>query len=170
MNNHKNRKMATKMNTVRFMALPTEIAEALQSGQSDANGQTPERHVSDGDGVPCRHCLAQVAKDEPYLILGYRPFPKPQPYAECGPIFLHAESCPRYAETSEIPPMFLAWDRLLIRGYNRQNRIVYGTGELVNTATLVDAAQKMFAREEVADIHVRSATNNCYQCRIERGR
>lgn len=158
------------MNTVRFIALPTTIVEALQSGQPDANGQPPECHISDGDGVPCRHCLAQVAKDEPYLILNYRPFPAPQPYAESGPIFLHANSCTRYAETSAVPSMLLAWDRLLIRGYNSENRIVYGTGEVVNTADMAAAAETMFERAEVAYIHVRSATNNCYQCRIERAK
>ena len=51
----------------------------------DANG-LPERHVSEGTG-PCRHCLGEIAGSAPYLILAHRPFPKPQPYAEVGPIF-----------------------------------------------------------------------------------
>ena len=62
------------MSSVRFVSLPTEIARAYQSGALDANGQQPERHISDGDGVPCRHCQRDVAAGEAYLILAYRPF------------------------------------------------------------------------------------------------
>lgn len=67
------------MTTILFNAMPTEIARAYQSGALDANGQLPERYISDGDGVPCRHCLQDVAAGEPYLILAYRPFPKCSP-------------------------------------------------------------------------------------------
>src|SRR5690349_14713046 len=76
------------MQVVRFVAMPTEVARAFQQGAPDANGQPPERHLSDGDGVPCRHCLTTVAAGDPYLLLAYRPFSTLQPYAECGPIFL----------------------------------------------------------------------------------
>ncbi|MEZ4708334.1 MAG: DUF1203 domain-containing protein [Caldilineaceae bacterium] len=157
------------MDTIRFVAMPTAVVEALQSGQPDANGQTPERHISEGDGVPCRHCLTDVAKGEPYLILHHRPFPAPQPYAESGPIFLHAAGCPRYAETAATPPIFLCREDVLLRGYNSEHRIVYGTGQVARTADIANAAQQIFERPEVAYIHARSTTNNCYQCRIERG-
>ena len=64
---------------IRFVALPTEEVIALQSGGLDAHGQRPERQISDGEGVPCRHCLTRVAMGEPYLVLAYRPFPSDQP-------------------------------------------------------------------------------------------
>ena len=73
---------------LRYVALPTEDVRALQRGGPDAYGMVPERRVSDGDGVPCRHCLKNVAAGKDYLILAYRPFPELQPYAETGPIFL----------------------------------------------------------------------------------
>ena len=81
--------------TIRFNALPTDSVRALQCDGADAYGLVPERKVSDGDGVPCRHCLEGVAAGEDYLILAYRPFPALQPYAETGPIFLHARECER---------------------------------------------------------------------------
>jgi hypothetical protein len=156
------------MKTPRFVALPTQAVLALQAGGSDANGQIPERRISNGSGVPCRHCLAQVAKGEAYLVLAYRPFPALQPYAELGPIFLHAERCPRYAPETSVPPMFLASPRLLIRGYGSDDRIVYGTGQIVVTTELAQAAGELLQRPEIAYVHARSASNNCYQCRIER--
>jgi hypothetical protein len=155
------------MNSLRFIALPTQTVSALQNGRADANHQPPERRISDGDGVPCRHCLTDVAEGEPYLILAYRPFPEPQPYAEVGPIFLHAEPCRRYAETAEMPPMLARRDRFIIRGYNEQDRIIYGTGQVVDVQDLIEAAAGLLEQPEVRYLHVRSATNNCYQCRIE---
>ena len=155
------------MHSIHVVAMPTATARSFQNGGLDANGQLPERQLSDGEGVPCRHCLQIVAKDEPYLILAYRPFPDPQPYAETGPIFLHAEPCERYTETAALPPIILKCKEMLIRGYSEQNRIVYGTGRVVPTSQLVTAAEELFQRPDVAYIHVRSASNNCYQCRID---
>jgi len=157
------------MNSVRFVALPTEIARAYQAGAPDANGQKPERHISDGDGVPCRHCQLDVAAGEAYLILAYRPFDAAQPYAEVGPIFLHAEPCERYPVTGETPAMFLQRERYLLKGYHPNDRIFYGTGRIVPSADVAAAAAEILARPGVAYVHVRSALNNCYQCRIERG-
>ncbi len=154
--------------SIRFVPLETSIVRALQEGHSDANGQTPERQISTGSGVPCRHCLDQVKEGEPYLILAHRPFPEPQPYAELGPIFLHADACARYQASEKLPPM-LASPQYLIRGYSAGHRIVYGSGRIVPTATIPDAATDMLRDERISYIHVRSASNNCYQCRIDRG-
>src|SRR5690242_2838208 len=121
--------------TIRFTALPTDKVRALQQGAPDAYGFVPERRVSDGDGVPCRHCLKGVAAGEEYLILAYRPFPALQPYAETGPIFLHAKECPRAAESDAWPEMLTSPD-YIVRGYGADDRIVYGTGAVVPTAQL----------------------------------
>jgi Protein of unknown function (DUF1203) len=156
------------MNNLYFSAMPTEFARAYQNGGLDANGQLPERQISDGDGIPCRHCLQDVVDGDPYLILAHRPFTEVQPYAELGPIFLHAEGCERYPESADVPVVVANSQRMLIRGYNTRNRIVYGTGQVVPVETITAAAGKLFERPEIAYIHVRSASNNCYSCRIDR--
>jgi hypothetical protein len=153
--------------TIRFTALPTENVRALQHGAPDAYGFTPERKVSDGDGVPCRHCLRNVAAGEEYLILAYRPFPALQPYAETGPIFLHARECERADEGEELPQILTSPD-YIVRGYSADDRIVYGTGAVVPTAEVPARAEALLKRPDIAYVHMRSARNNCYQCRIER--
>jgi hypothetical protein len=67
---------------IAFISMPTEQARAFQAGAPDANGQPPERHISDGDGLPCRHCQQDIGPGEPYLILALRPFPAPQNYGD----------------------------------------------------------------------------------------
>lgn len=156
------------MSKLRFVAMPSETARAFQAGAKDANGQIPEQHVAKGAGNPCRHCLAEIAEGVPFLIFAYRPFPTPQPYAEVGPVFLHAAACQRHPESAEPPAMLLGWERLLLRGYGSDDRIVYGTGQVVPTSELAAAAGTLLDRPDIAYIHVRSAANNCYQCRIER--
>ena len=155
--------------SIRIVALETELVKRLQNGGLDANGHKPERHISPGGGMmPCRHCLTDIREGGPYLILAHRPFPEAQPYAEQGPIFLHAESCPRHADSEDVPAMFLGRAGYLIRGYGADDRIVYGTGQIVAPAAIAEAAGEMFGNARVAYIHVRSASNNCYQARIDR--
>lgn len=153
--------------SIRFVALESEIVDGYRAGDPDANGQKPERHIAPQDGLPCRHCLRPIKKGEPFLIVGHRPFPAPQPYAEVGPIFLHAGDCER-GGGGEIPE-FLASPNYIVRGYGKNDRIVYGTGEVVGTDMIPAAASKLFERSDVAYVHVRSATNNFYHCRVERG-
>ncbi len=153
---------------IKYLAMPTEIARAFQTGAADAYGRIPERQVSDGDGVPCRHCLQDVAAGEDYLILAYRPFSEPQPYAETGPIFLHAKPCARAEDSRTAPAMVLKRKAHLIKGYGADDRIVYGTGKIVPSSDLDAEAVAILTRDDVAYVHVRSSVNNCYTCRIER--
>jgi hypothetical protein len=157
------------MPTIRFVSVPTDVAGAFRAGAMDANGMSPERRVADGDVGPCRHCQRRIVAGEAYLTLAYRPFPVPQPYAECGPIFLHADACERYPEGPAMPQMFHVWKHALLRGYGDDDRIVYGTGIVVTPADVEATAEKILAEDRVRYVHMRSSTNNCYQLRIERG-
>lgn len=154
------------MSDIRFIPMPSPDAAAYRGSAPDAYGLSPERRISPG-GYPCRHCLGEIRQGEAYLTLAYRPFPTVQPYAETGPIFLHADACPRYAAEEILPPMLVSPD-YIVRGYGYDDRIVYGTGGVVPTESIVSRARALLADPDIAYLHVRSARNNCYQCRIER--
>jgi hypothetical protein len=149
-----------------FRPLPTGIVRALQAGGADANGQVPERHVSDGAGNPCRHCLKMIPEGAGMLVLAHRPFPAPQPYAEVGPIFLCADRCAP-GGGPDLPAMLDSAD-YIVRGYSAEHRIVYGTGGVVAASEIRARAGALIDDPRVAYVHVRSARNNCFQCRIER--
>ena len=66
-------------------------------------------------------------------------------------------------------PEILASPDYILRGYGADERIVYGTGGVVPTGWIVARAAELLAMAEVDFVHVRSARNNCFQVRIERG-
>lgn len=153
------------MTQIVFTAMSEQEAAAFRSGEADAYGNAPEKAVSPG-GMPCRHCLGEIGEGEGMLILAYRPFSALQPYAETGPIFLHADECQRYPETDALPPMLESPD-YIVRGYGENERIVYGTGAVTATDQIAARASELLKRDDVAYVHVRSARNNCFQCRID---
>ncbi len=149
-----------------FEAMDSATVAAFRAGGPDANGQPAERGaVSDGKGVPCRHCLHDTPAGEEYLILAHRPFPAPQPYAETGPIFLCAGDCARW-EGAGVPPILTTSADYLLKGYTSDHRIVYGTGRVVRREEVESYAAGLLADRRVAFVDVRSARNNCFQLRI----
>lgn len=152
--------------SIQFTPIPTDIVRAYQAGGPDANGQTPERQVAAGAGNPCRHCLKMIPEGETMLVLARRPFPMPQPYAELGPIFLCAAAC-EAGGGPNLPPILNA-PAYILRNYNADHRIIYGTGAVVPLIDIPAAAAARLAEPSVAYVHVRSASNNCYHLAIVR--
>lgn len=152
---------------IRFIALPTDTARALR-GRPDAYGNPPEPRVAaPGDTIPCRHCLRPVAPGRGYVVLAHRPFAGLNPYTETGPIFLCAEDCPRGGGTAL--PAVLSAPHYITRAYGRDERIRYGTGAVTPTPDIAARCAALLVAPETAFVHIRSATNNCFFCRVERG-
>lgn len=154
------------MPTIRFTPMPGSAADAFRAGGPDANGQRPERAISDGEGNPCRRCLREIPKGAPMLILAWRPFAALQPYAETGPVFLCADHCEPNGD-AVVPEILTTSPRYMLRGYGADERIVYGTGAVVPAGEIEATAARLLDRCDVAFVHVRSARNGCFQCRID---
>lgn len=153
--------------TVHFRAMPTALVTALRTGSPDAYGLAVERVTSDGGGNPCRHCLSDIPKGAEMLILSHRPFEGLHPYAETGPIFLCGE-CDRWPDGPALPPVIAHRREMLVKGYDANERIRYGTGQITATADIAAYCATLLNDSETATTHLRSATNNCYICRVDR--
>lgn len=149
-----------------IQGLPTQHAQRLWAGGPDANGQAALQRVAEGGANPCRHCLGLIADGEPKLVLSYRPFDAAQPYAESGPIFLHARPCTPY-RSDRLPAWFAYLDPALIRGYGHDDWIRYDTGAVVPGAELGARCLQILADPAVAYVHIRSKFG-CFQCRVDR--
>lgn len=151
-----------------FIPIPDAIAAHYRAGGADANGQKPERRISTGQGIPCRHSLRLLPKGMPYLIVGHRPFDGLNPYTETGPIFVAADPVARAAPSPELPETMYA-PAYIVRGYDADERILYDTGAVVPTPDIKARCAALLARQDVAFVHIRSAANNCFTVRVERG-
>lgn len=152
--------------TLRIQGISTDEVERIRRGGADANGQPALVRIAEGLANPCRHCLGLIAEGDDKLVLAYRPFDRPQPYAEIGPIFLHRGVCERY-DGDTVPAWFDFMDPAIVRGYDGDDWIRYDTGDVVRGPEIAAACRTILADETVAYVHVRSKYN-CFQCRIDR--
>jgi hypothetical protein len=140
-------------------------AAHFRSGGADSYGNTPEHRVSDGTGVPCRRCMRMVGRDEPYLVVAWRPFTRLHAYTETGPVFLHADTCSPEQTGSDGLPAFLASPDYILRGYDADERIVYGTGGVIARDAIAARIEELLGAPGVTAVHIRSSRNNCYHCK-----
>ena len=147
--------------------ISTDQVTRWRAGGVDAHGRPPIVHKAAGPVDPCRHCLGLIEIGDDELLLAYRPFEDPQPYAEVGPIFLHAGACRRY-ESVSLPGWFDFMDTALVRGYGFNHWIRYETGEALAGRELTRACERILADDTIAYVHVRSKFG-CFQCRVDRG-
>ena len=152
---------------MRFIPLEPSAVSDARRGLPDANGMPPERDVSDGPGHPCRCCLRNIDAGEAMLVLAARPFAALHPYAELGPIFLHADECAPWVDDG-LPPALTTSPDYLLKGYDASERIVYGTGGIVPAGDVAARAGALLADDRIAFVDVRSARNNCWQARAVR--
>ena len=153
--------------SIQFVGLPSAQVQKTRAAGRDVYGLPVERQVSGGDGYPCRHCLGETPRGDDYLILAWRPFEGLNAYTETGPIFLCAGDCTAATPSDKVPPI-LRSPTYLLRGYTADERILYGTGQVVETPRIAGHAKGLLTNPEIAFVDVRSASNNCFQCRVMR--
>lgn len=154
------------MSTLKVEGIPSQFVARIRAGAPDANGQPAQVQIAEGLGNPCRHCLELIKPGDELLILAYRPFPDPQPYAEVGPIFVHRRSCQRYS-ASALPAWFSHFQPAIYRGYDHRHWIRYETGGVAPGDKLDEICQQLLNDPRTEYVHIRSKFN-CFQCQVER--
>jgi Protein of unknown function (DUF1203) len=152
---------------IRVVAIPTEVAEDVRATMKAPRFGFPAHAELSTDAAPCRHCLRLIAAGEDRRILfTYDRFAGIESNPQPGPIYVHAESCPRYPESAGLPSELLSSPRTL-EAYARGRRLV--DQEYVTDGKFEPAIEKLFARPEVDYLQVHSTTAGCFTFRIERG-
>ena len=147
-----------------IIPLPTEVAETAR--QLAANGKSDHAimFADSPNGYPCRHCLRFARPGERMILFPYAAIPPGRPYSESGPIFVHAETCGRYAATREFPLDFRKGR--VMRAYNSKFDMI--DAEVVNGSEPETVIEKFFQNPETAFVDTRSVTHGCYTFRIQR--
>jgi len=161
--------MGTTTTVLRVDALPhADLARVRRRGVDDFGNPMVATVVDAGDagGTPLRCCLREAQVGERVALIAYQPATIGGPYAEVGPVFIHAEACAGYAAPDRYPDDFRR-RRQLLRAYG-------GDGVIVDAAIAEDGAAAeercaaFLARPEVAYIHSRNVLHGCYMFTVRR--
>ncbi len=148
--------------TIAYLPIPDAVAAEARRNMRDAFGHAlrVERNQA-----PCRSCLRIGTQPEDLILLSYQPLDDASPYAEVGPIFIHAHACAPYAQTGTFPADF-AERELVLRAYTRTGRIA---GAAVAAGVRApDVAARFLSDDDVAEVHVRHRSYTCFAFRIVR--
>jgi Protein of unknown function (DUF1203) len=154
------------MQKLKIVAMPTAVADAVRASmKSPLYGFPAHRETATGR-APCRHCLQLIRpQDEELILFTYDAFHGQGVWPSPGPVYIHAEACPRFAGNGSMPKEYHR-QPLTLEAFGR-NRERLGERRLEETdgqGTL----EEIFANAAVQYVHVRSTTAGCYLFRVER--
>ncbi len=133
----------------------------LWSAGVDHNGAAVDPFVDGEGGWPLRCCLTDSRPGDDLAIVGWSPFPWEGPFAERGPIVVHASPCPGPAG-SGVPPQFLERAQV-VRPYGTDRRIAYDHVRLVEAGGGLPGAIAAALSEPAIDfVHVRNVLAGCW--------
>ncbi|HEX4726071.1 MAG TPA: DUF1203 domain-containing protein [Pseudonocardiaceae bacterium] len=146
--------------TFRVEAIPATTLDRIRATGRDEAGNAPLARIDEDGGSPLRCCLRDAEPGERMLLIAYTPPGVAGPYAERGPVFVHAEPCAGYPAAHSYP-MALGHRTQIVRGYDHDGNMA--------TATIVadgDAAERelntILSRPEIRVAHVRNVAAGCY--------
>jgi len=151
---------------IRIVAIPTEVAEAVRATLRAPVYGFPAHAEVATDDAPCRHCLRTFAVGEDRRILfTYDRFAGVESYPQPGPVYVHADNCPRYSEDAGFPEELRGSPRT-VEAYARGRRLL--AQEYVADGKFEPVIEKLLAHSNVDYLQVNSTTAGCFTFRIER--
>ncbi len=143
---------------------PFEPLFALDDAQLRARGA--ERRIADEHpGFPCRVSLEDAQPGDELLLLSWQHQGADSPYRASGPIFVRRGARTARLAPGEVPP-YVTRRLISVRGYDAAHLIV--AAEVVEGSGAEAAIVAMFARADVAYIHLHNAKRGCFSCCVLR--
>jgi hypothetical protein len=151
------------MNSFRLVGLPFEPFSHLFALSDAELAACNARRVfaTTKPGYPCRVSLADADIGDELLLLPFEHQAASSPYRSSGPIFVRKAAVPGRLDAGVVPD-YVRTRLISVRAYDSAHLM---TDALVCDGTGAAAAiQAMFAREEVAYIHLHNANRGCFSC------
>ncbi len=151
---------------IRIVAIPTEVAEAVRATLRAPDYGFPAHAEVATDAAPCRHCLRTFAVGEDRRILfTYDRFAGVESLPQPGPVYVHADACPRYSEDAGFPQELRGSPRT-VEAYACGRRLL--AQEYVADGKFEPIIEDLFAISGVDYLQVNSTTAGCFTFRIAR--
>ena len=149
-----------------FEPIPEATLQELRATRIDEAGNHLTVQVDPNGGNPLRCCLRETTPGERVLLLAYTPLGTSGPYAERGPVFIHAEPCEGYLTPGQYPPS-LSHRQQVVRAYDAEGQIadgiLVGDGEHA-----MNVIRELFTLPNVAMVHLRNVGYGCYNFAVHR--
>lgn len=153
------------MQKVRIVAIATAIAEQVRTTlKAPVYGFPAHLEVAE-DSAPCRHCLRTIEAKDRRILFTYDRFTGKESLPQPGPVYIHAESCPRYPETGGFPEDLRDSPRT-IEAYAPGRKLK--AQEYVADGRYEPVIEKLLADRDVDYLQINSTTAGCFTFRIER--
>ncbi len=157
--------MCVSTPTFRVEAIPADVLGRIRARGVDDLGNKVTEMIDEVGGSPLRCCLRDAAPGERIAAIGYDPFPWHGPYAEVGPVFIHADSCAGHQRGRGYPAGFRRREQIF-RAYGLDRTIVEAV--IVDGANAETALATMLERPEIDFVHSRNVAYGCYMFTIRR--
>lgn len=144
---------------------PPDLERVRAQGHDDFDNPVEPFVVQQGGRPPLRCCLREGAPGERIALIAYRPSDRGGPYAEVGPVFIHAGRCDGYSDDAAYPEGFRHL-RQLFRAYGRDGRQVHN--QIVEPTEVDSVIAELLDRPEIGFIHSRNVLAGCYMFAINR--
>ncbi len=154
------------MSSFSVHALPGSYLDRMRAQGVDdfANPVVASRERA---GAPLRCCLREAVAGEAVALIAYQPSTLGGPYAEIGPIFVHAEACAGYPDTGRYPQAF-RHRRQVLRVYDADGNQIYDLNRIVEGHDAEGSIIDLLARPQVNHLHSRNVLAGCFMFSITR--
>jgi hypothetical protein len=154
---------------LRYLAMPTETAERFRvSGNDDFSNPVRAMTAEADRGYFCRHCLAEPGKGGEVLLGSYDIGQPKGHYWQPSPVFIHDNSCTRYADEDALPPAVRAVQLVNVRPYDRDDRLLYDLNDTTTGDRIEALLARCFADERTRFANIHTGRPGCFLCRVER--
>jgi len=149
------------MSELAVIAIDPGRLELIRRSGKDEHGNDLVAYPAKG-WEPLRCCLRIARADEQIALISYSPFTVHSPWAEVGPVFVHADACGGYPSAGELPAELRTGPRIL-RTYYADESLDYDDITFVRAdEDLEPAVRDLLGRPQVAAVHVRASASQCF--------
>lgn len=153
--------MTATISDLTVLAIDPDRLAAMRAAGVDEQGNPFTGYPAEG-WEPLRCCLRIARTEEQIALIGYRRFETVSPWAEVGPVYVHAVACDGYRPDAGLPPELRTGPRIL-RGYAADGTLAYEHITHVPAGVDIDAPlRELLAAPEVAEVHVRPVMTQCF--------
>lgn len=146
------------MTTLEFLPVPAaDLIRIRQAGQDDFGNLAVSKRSE--PGLPLRCCLRLSVQGENVALIAFQPSSLGGPYAEVGPVFIHANPCQELPSKNLFPADFRD-RRAVLRPYDVSGQMMDGL--LVEPGGSETGLTTQFDDPRVALVQVRNVIAGCW--------